>query len=276
MARKTKAKSGFDFGGTVSSVQPSNLKNSNTVKKFILILSVGLALAGWSMAESRTWTQASTGKTLNGEIAEVRGDKVRIKMDGNRVMDLPIAMLSDGDKTFIKDWQAAKTAGAASGTAAESGKMALPKEGPVEVEVEDIHLCCKGCRDAVSNSLGSLTGVTLEVKDTVIIKAGDADLARAAFGAIVERGFFGESKYDLGHRDPKASTAKVANLKINGYHNCCGKCQSAIEDALNSVDGVKTIDVQKGAATIDGDFLPSDVFAALRKAGVSARVAPER
>lgn len=235
------------------------------MKKTILTLSVVLALAGWSLAESRTWTQASTGKTLSGELTEIRGDKARIKMEGNKVLDLPIAMLSEADKTFIKNWQTSKE------TRVDSDKPALPAKGPVEVELGNIHLCCNGCKNAATGSIG-LTGVTLEVEGPVVIKAINANLARAAYAALIKNGFYGETKFDMGASMPAYPTEKVTTLKVEGYHNCCNSCKSDIEGALTSVAGVKTVDVQKTAATIEGEFSPAEVMASLQKAGVSAQI----
>jgi hypothetical protein len=84
-------------------------------------------------AESRTWTQAATGKTITGELQRVEGGQIRILRDGAGAVDVPLAMLAEEDRKYVAAWQA---------------KSALPT-GPVQLTLAETHLCCGGCRDAV-------------------------------------------------------------------------------------------------------------------------------
>jgi len=64
-----------------------------------------------STTSARSWTQASTGKKLNGELVAVdtQGGKqvIRIRAKG-RVIPIPLAMLTAEDQGFVKAWMAKK------------------------------------------------------------------------------------------------------------------------------------------------------------------------
>jgi copper chaperone CopZ len=68
-----------------------------------------------------------------------------------------------------------------------------------------------------------------------------------------------------------AKGQKVKSLQVEGVHLCCGKCVTAVNDALGSVAGVTANTAVKNAKsfTVSGDFKDEDVFAALQKAGLA-------
>jgi hypothetical protein len=72
---------------------------------------VGFTLCSGELP-ARTWTDAATGRTLEGDYVESDAAKVAIK-SGGRTIEIDIARLSDADKAFIKE-QAAKPAGGSS------------------------------------------------------------------------------------------------------------------------------------------------------------------
>ena len=70
------------------------------------LLASVLTFGGLAFAESRTWTAAQGGATFEGELREVKGDKVSILRKDGKLFEVPIARLSDADKKFITDSQA--------------------------------------------------------------------------------------------------------------------------------------------------------------------------
>jgi copper chaperone CopZ len=91
----------------------------------------------------------------------------------------------------------------------------------------------------------------------------------------VAAGYFGKSsdKSVKLHAGNHAAGKKVHSLEVKGVHLCCGKCVSAVNDAVTSVAGVKGTTAAKGVEsfTVTGDFNDAAVFAALQKAGLAGR-----
>ncbi len=52
----------------------------------------------------RQWTQAATGRTLEGTIIDADGDEVEIDTGDGRTVKIPPASLSDGDRDYILAW----------------------------------------------------------------------------------------------------------------------------------------------------------------------------
>ena len=63
--------------------------------------------------------------------------------------------------------------------------------------------------------------------------------------------------------------------KLNVEGMTCGHCQSAVKDALESVDGVQNaeVDLQNGLATVQGDADPERLIAAVEEEGYRASTA---
>jgi len=76
--------------------------------KTILVLSAALFIASATQLFARTWTDAASGRTLEGDYVESDSSQVVIK-SGGRNIKIAIARLSDADKVFIKE-QSAKAA----------------------------------------------------------------------------------------------------------------------------------------------------------------------
>ena len=59
-------------------------------------------------SNSRAWTQASTGKQLQGELSKVSGEGMDTRItirSGERLIEIPLAMLVEADQAFVKSWQ---------------------------------------------------------------------------------------------------------------------------------------------------------------------------
>lgn len=152
------------------------------------------------------------------------------------------------------------------------------------VKLTNVHLCCNSCVKGVEKAIGTVSGATVQSdKDagTLAITAPDQATAQKAVQALVAAGYFGKSSDSAikvqartGAKKAKMD-GKVQSLKIAGVHLCCGKCVNSVNDALKTVDGVKANTATKGAETFEvtGDFIGSDVFKALNKAGLAGKVA---
>lgn len=148
------------------------------------------------------------------------------------------------------------------------------------VKLSGVHLCCGSCVKGADNAVSSVTGASSTTdKDagTVTIKAADVATVQKAVDALVQAGYFGTSseaeikvKAKSGAKKPK-----VPSIKLEGVHLCCGKCVTAVNDAITKVEGVKAHTATKGAETFEvtGDFSPREVLAALHKAGLTGKVA---
>lgn len=148
------------------------------------------------------------------------------------------------------------------------------------VKISKIHLCCKGCTNAVEQAAATVQGVTAVCdKDagTACLTAPSAEAAQEAVNAIVAAGFFGESS------DPAvkvcsisgAPDGKLMSATVSGVHLCCAKCAKAANAAAMSVAGVQSSNAEKDSAcfTVTGDFHAQELASALEKAGLSGKIA---
>jgi copper chaperone CopZ len=147
------------------------------------------------------------------------------------------------------------------------------------VKLSDVHLCCQGCVKGAQTAVGKVAGAALTAdKDagTVTVSGPDKQTVQKATDALVNAGYFGTSS-EASVKVPEKTGAKgqkVQSLKVEGVHLCCGKCVTAVDDALKSVSGVKSHTAVKNAKSFDvaGDFNDKDVFTALHKAGLAGRI----
>jgi len=215
-------------------------------------------LVGSALAESRTWTQAATGKTITGELQRVEGDKIRILRDGGVGIDVPLGMLAEADQKYVAEWHA---------------KSALPA-GPVQLTLADAHLCCGGCREAVIAAAAGIEGVTVTTEGkNVMIASSDGAKALQAVKAINGAGYFGAPSMEAFADKTTYATAKIKSLTLSGIHLCCGKCVTAATEAIQSADGVTGVTgVEKNATqvSVSGDFSPAALATALHAAGFHA------
>ena len=83
-----------------------------------------------SSLHARTWKEAGSDRTLEGEYSRTEGDQVVILLRSGQTVKIPLAKLADEDKKFVEEQAATKTAAAATATAtatvgAESTIIAL-------------------------------------------------------------------------------------------------------------------------------------------------------
>jgi copper chaperone CopZ len=146
------------------------------------------------------------------------------------------------------------------------------------VKLSSVHLCCPSCVKGIDKAVTGVPGATAQCdKDagTVTITAPDQATAQKAIDHIVDAGYFGTSSDPAIKVTDKsgAQKGKIQTLRVTGVHLCCGKCVSALNDAISKVKGVKANTATKGAESFDvtGDFKAKPVFAALNKAGFAGK-----
>ena len=163
-------------------------------------------------------------------------------------------------------------------TAALVWAFASSASAEVTTKLSGVHLCCQSCVKGVAASAGKVAGAKVACdKDagTVAITADDKATVQKAVDALVTAGYFGTSS----NPDVKVATShsapagKVSTLKVTGVHLCCGKCVTAVSNALKSVKGVTGNNAEKGSETftVSGDFNAAEVFTALEKAGLTGQ-----
>jgi len=148
----------------------------------------------------------------------------------------------------------------------------------VSDKISGVHLCCKNCVTGIEKAVGEVEGAKATVdKDagTVELSGPDTGTVQKAADALVAAGYFGKSS------DPKikvsdktgAKGKKVESLEVSGVHLCCGKCVTALDEAVKTVPGVKSHTAVKGAKSFEvtGDFNDKELFAALQKAGLTGK-----
>ncbi len=234
-----------------------------------LVLSAFVALtaiaATATLVEARTWTQASTGKTLEGDFVRVRNDNVMIKMADGNIRELPLAMLTDEDRSFVE-------------SQATAGEPMKAPEGETTVLLSGVHLCCGGCEKGINAAVDGLEDVEIDVSrsdETVTIKGKSGDAAQKAVTAIAEAGYYGKSDSDaIKIADAGADSSEAGSVSVSGVHLCCGSCVKAVDRAIKTLgDGVEhTAKSKESDFEVTGKVSPAAVLAALQAQGINGTV----
>lgn len=139
------------------------------------------------------------------------------------------------------------------------------------VTLSNVHNCCKKCTEGLNKAVATAPGVTAKIEHSSVALTGasTAEIQKAV-DAIVAAGYTGTS--DNSKVKVTAGTGadqKVTTLTVSGVHLCCGKCVTAAEKAIKSVEGVKTDTATKGVETfnVEGNFNAKALMAALAEAG---------
>jgi periplasmic mercuric ion binding protein len=144
-----------------------------------------------------------------------------------------------------------------------------------KVILSDVHTCCVTCQEAIEHAVLGVKGASVTVdRDTnrVTISASDDSVAQAALDAVANAGFYGKSDNDKVALKAAAVDGKSSSAQFAGFHNCCGGCSAALEDAVKSIAGVQTVTVSNRSCLVKGDFNVASVLKAINKAGFSASV----
>ena len=241
----------------------------------VCILSVLIPLI--SIAEVRTWTQASSGRQLQGEFVKMQDEKTAVIKIKGRDTPIPLAMLIAEDQAYIAE----KTK-----PAPAPDKPATPAkvpEGETVVNLSGVALHCKTCEE---NLLASIRherfgmknpdDVTLEVdrkEGTVKITAKTGNDAKSALNVINRMGFYGKSDHDAIQIPPLTKgDLETTTMSLRNVNLACGSCVREVKKILKSVEGVEDFEVPEqpkggGSFQVQGKFKPKDVINALREKG---------
>jgi len=241
----------------------------------LLNLATAASLLVFSVSgEARTWTQAASKKTIEADFVKVVDGKVTINMKG-REMTIPVTSLIKEDQDFIK------TQGAAKDGAAKAGSKEMPK-GPTSVVLTGAHVCCSKCEKGMEKAIERYDDIKLVFdKDagTVTFNGESGQSVEDALFKIHDAGYYGSTDHArLKMKKLGGSTKEMEEADVSGLHNCCGKCEKAIKNALKTVKGIDehTLDKGKTSFKITGKFTIAEVMKALGDAGMAATIRAPR
>jgi copper chaperone CopZ len=147
-----------------------------------------------------------------------------------------------------------------------------------KVTISGTHLCCGQCVTAVNTTLKEIKGVTHKANQqakTIELTAENDEAAQKAVNALAAAGFCGKTDSDkVKYADIAASQDAVERLEVEGVHNCCGQCTTAIKKAVTGVSGVTGTGVKakETSFVVEGKFKPADLVKALVDAGFYVKV----
>ena len=151
------------------------------------------------------------------------------------------------------------------------------------VHVKGVHLCCGGCLGIADDALSEVDGVSAASSDlnskVITFTAADKKSAEAGIKALAKAGFFGTATLDKTPLKFPASGVKKGeksnSFVLQGIHLCCTSCVAASQKALEDLDGVTLIDIDRNEKTIKltGNSIGvPEAVAALNKAGFYCRI----
>jgi len=235
-----------------------------------------------AFAETRTWTQAESGRKIEAEFVGLKDEgTVTIRMAGGRTFDVPLASLSPEDNAFVKAQMSGgeeKKEGATTEGAAE-GEMALP-EGEVTVTLTGVHMCCSDCEKAAEGILGYKkvyidpeTEIDVSRSKGIIeLTAPSGEAMVKVLQAVISSGFYGESDHPvLKIPEPKNPGITTPIMTVRDMHLCCSGCIEALDAAMETVEGFTehTAEPGTGRFLVKGENLdPYKVMLALRAQGL--------
>jgi mercuric ion binding protein len=147
------------------------------------------------------------------------------------------------------------------------------------IQLQGVHLCCRGCTDAIAIALKGMPGVAFQCDmehGIVTLTAKDNAVAQQALDAIADAGLHGETgdAHLAIKPEPSIPSGKIQRLKVSGIHNCCQLCTEAIQGAIKSVPGITGDTARPGKTSFEviGNFAADELLRALNAAGFHAKV----
>jgi copper chaperone CopZ len=251
----------------------------------LLTLAAALTLPLSLHAESRTWTDAESGKTIEGELVSVDGEKVTLKRADGKTFTLDASRFSADDQEYIaahdtpSDADADADTDAPADADADADGEATPAGTENDVTLSGVHLCCSGCEKSIEKAIADLEDVKVDISrssKSINFTSEKSSAIQAAIDAVAKAGYYGKSNVEsIAIAAPKGTSAdKTQSAEIGGLHICCGKCESSIDDALSAIDGVETITIDKkgGKVTVEGEFSTAEAVTALQNAGLNGKL----
>ena len=75
----------------------------------LTIVGASILFTAAGLVEARTWTEAGSGRTLEGDLLRLEGENVLVRRSNGTVIPVPLDKLSDEDKEFVASKQKAAT-----------------------------------------------------------------------------------------------------------------------------------------------------------------------
>jgi periplasmic mercuric ion binding protein len=146
-----------------------------------------------------------------------------------------------------------------------------------KVTIEKTHLCCGTCVKGAEKAVTSVAGATAQCDKgagSITITAPDAATAQKAVDALVKAGYYGKATGAEIKDTSGAPAGQVKAATVSGFHNCCKKCTTSINEVIAKVPGAKG-EVEGKATTVkvSGDFDAKKLVEAFNEAGFSVKVA---
>lgn len=156
-----------------------------------------------------------------------------------------------------------------------------------KVTVRGAHLCCGACVAGAQEALDGIKGVSKVTCDvnskTINFLATDEAAAKAGIAGLAKGGFYGDVAHGnkiLKFPDAGAKKGDRTNkIKFHGLHLCCGACVTGAQKAVQSVPGLKAIDIDRkeGTMTLSGaSLVVTDALKALNKGGFYGKIKTEK
>ena len=157
----------------------------------------------------------------------------------------------------------------------------------VKVRIKGVHLCCGACVAGVDDALEEVKDISDVAADrngkVVVFTAKDAKVAEAGIKALAEAGYYGRAA--VGDKDVKfpatgvKKDTKTNSIVLGNVHLCCGSCVTDAQKALEKVEGLNQIAIDRNEETITLKGKSIDVnkaIGALNNAGFYAKPAKKK
>ncbi|WP_166825232.1 hypothetical protein [Thalassoroseus pseudoceratinae] len=155
-----------------------------------------------------------------------------------------------------------------------------------DVTIKGVHLCCGRCVKDVADALDGIEGVSGVSADrnskVVNFNVKDDKAAKAGVQALADYGFGGNAVHEdkpLAFPSPGIKkNAKGNEVTFEGVHLCCGGCVVGAKKAVQDVEGVAQIAIDREEKTVKltGSKISfAKAFAALKNGGYFGTLAKE-
>jgi copper chaperone CopZ len=142
--------------------------------------------------------------------------------------------------------------------------------------LEKTHLCCNSCVKGAEKAVASVDGakVTCDRKaQTITVTATDETTAQKAVDALLAAGYYGKVTGATVKDDSGAKAGKSQSIVVSGFHNCCKKCTTVLNDTIKKVPGATgEVAAKATSVPVTGDFDPAKLIEAFNDAGFHATV----
>lgn len=151
------------------------------------------------------------------------------------------------------------------------------------VQIEELHLCCGKCSDALTEALASVDGINdIDVDrktGSARFFSPSAEKTEAALAAMASAGFFGTAlqgdKVLAIPAEEIDADLKSDRIVFTGVHLCCGGCARGVAKGFEDQKEVVAVDcdTDAGTVTLTGkDLSVAEMRDTLNKAGFHGKL----